>query len=79
MGVERGEIFAKLMEIFNRNRGKTIGVLIGFLVSIFFLWLGFWRTLFIVVCCSAGYAIGTKVDNREDFRDLIDRILPPHE
>lgn len=79
MGVEFGEMFAKLMEIVNRNRGKTVGVLVGFFVSIFFLWLGFWRTLFIVLCCSIGYMIGKKVDNREDFRDLIDRILPPHE
>lgn len=69
----------RLLEIFNRHRGKTIGLLVGFFVSILLLTLGFFKTIFITGCSAIGFFIGKKIDNHEDFRDLLDRILPPHE
>lgn len=79
MGVEFVEIATRLMELFYRHRGKIVGLLGGFLISVLLLSLGFWRTIFIVGCSTVGYLIGKKVDNREDFREIIDRILPPHD
>lgn len=73
------EIATRVMELFSRHRGKTLGIFLGFIASVLILSVGFFKTLFILGCSVIGYIIGKKVDNREDFRDLIDRILPPHD
>ncbi|AZR73538.1 hypothetical protein BBF96_09155 [Anoxybacter fermentans] len=73
------EVLTRLLEIFYHHRGKIIGLLTGFLISILLLTLGLLKTFFIVGCSIIGFVIGKKVDNHEDFRDLIDRILPPHD
>lgn len=73
------DILSRVLALFYRHRGKVLGILAGFLISILFLTIGFWRTLFISICCTVGFIIGKKVDNREDFREIIDRILPPRD
>lgn len=67
----------KLMEIFSHHRGKTIGILVGLFFSIFVIWIGIIKTLFISLCVYLGYFIGKKVDDKEDFLVLLDKILPP--
>ena len=73
------ETVSRILALFYRHRGKVLGILTGFVLSILFLTVGFWKTLFISICCTVGFIIGKKIDNREDFRDLIDRILPPRD
>ncbi len=73
------DVMTRILEVFYQHRGKTLGLLSGFLISILLLTVGFLKTFFIVGCCLIGFFIGRKIDNHEDFRDLIDRILPPHD
>ncbi|MCK4259728.1 MAG: DUF2273 domain-containing protein [Halanaerobiales bacterium] len=73
------EILTRLLELFEHHRGKIIGLITGFLVSILLLTVGLLKTFFIVVCSVVGYSLGKKIDNHEDFREIIDRILPPHD
>ena len=73
------KVMTQLLGVFERHRGKSVGLIVGFLVSILLLTLGFFKTIFIVGCSTLGFFIGSKIDKHEDFRDLIDRILPPHD
>jgi uncharacterized membrane protein len=65
-----------LIDIFLNNRGKCIGVLIGLLIAVLSLTIGFFKTLFVVICLLLGYYIGKKIDNKESIIEIIERILP---
>lgn len=73
------ELMTRLLDLFCRHRGKTLGLLIGLIISILSLTIGGLKTLFIVGCCLLGLIIGGKIDNHEDLRNIISRILPPHD
>lgn len=65
-----------LIEIFQNNKGKTIGAALGLLIAILSLTMGFFKTLFLVICVLLGYYIGKKIDNKESIIEVIERILP---
>lgn len=68
-----------LVDLFCRHRGKTLGLLIGLIISILTLTVGVFKTLFIVGCSLLGLFIGDKIDHHEDLRHIIERILPPRD
>lgn len=65
-----------LLDLFNKNQGKIIGSLLGLVIAVLMLIIGFFRTLLIILFIFAGYYIGKKVDNKEDIIEFLDRILP---
>lgn len=66
----------KLIEyILTEHRGKVIGVTLGLVVSILFVTLGFWRTVFVVLCILFGYLIGKKVDEQMDLEAWIKNLF----
>lgn len=65
-----------LLDIFRNNRGKCIGAFIGLIIALSAISIGFFKTLFIVICILMGYYIGKKVDNKESIIEVIERILP---
>lgn len=73
------EIMTRMLDLFYQHRGKTLGLVIGFLISILLLTVGFFKTIFILGCSLVGLMIGKKIDNHEDFREIISRFLPPHD
>ncbi|SEF82211.1 Small integral membrane protein [Caloramator fervidus] len=64
-----------IIDIIKANKGKFLGAFLGLLFSIFVLIIGFFRTIFIVICIYFGYYIGKKIDNNEDLFDFIKNIL----
>lgn len=64
--------------LWNYHRGKTIGILIGFLFGLMVVVLGFFEAVFIFLCMMLGFFIGKKVDNNIDFGELMDRIFKDH-
>lgn len=58
------------------NRGKALGVGAGFVFGLLFLLVGFFKTIIFAVFVATGLYIGSKFDNQEDLRDVLDRILP---
>lgn len=58
-------------------RGRIIGTLAGITFALVYLHFGFLQTLFIGAAGLLGYYIGTRLDADEDWRTLLDRILPP--
>lgn len=46
-----------------KHRGKAIGILLGLLVALLWIIIGFWKMLFIVICILIGYFVGKRFDN----------------
>ena len=66
-----------LFELWQHHSGKIIGCILGFLVGMFILLLGFFQTLFILFCIIAGYVVGKRIDEKEDIAEILDKLLPP--
>ena len=60
-----------------RNPG-TVGAVSGLVLALSLVIFGFLRTLFILGVTALGYFLGVRYfSNREDFRNLLDKLLPP--
>lgn len=67
-----------LGEIFQGHNPARAGALIGLLLAVSLVVFGFWKTLFILLLTALGYYLGSRFfTNPEDFRNLLDKILPP--
>lgn len=66
-----------LINIFIKYQGKIIGSLIGLLIAILFLTIGFFKTVLILILIFGGFYIGDKIDKKESLVEVLDRILPP--
>lgn len=42
--------------------GRLVFTALGLATAVLFMTLGFWRTILILLCCGAGYAVGTYKD-----------------
>lgn len=69
------EIFNKMIEYIKFNKGKVFGGIIGFIIAILVLIIGFFKTFFIVVSTWVGYYLGSKLDNRESIGEFFKKIL----
>lgn len=69
------ELIYMFVEYIRTNTGKTIGAVLGFIIAIMMLIIGFFKTIFIVLCVIIGYLIGDRIDKGKGFRDLLDKIL----
>jgi uncharacterized membrane protein len=66
-----------LEEIWQQHSGKLLGVVFGFVFGILVLTFGFFSTLFIALCVTAGYIVGKRIDQKEDIMEILDKLLPP--
>ena len=63
------------MLLLEENRGKVIGIGLGLIAAILFVTLGFWKTVFVIVCIAAGYFIGKKLDENDSFDNWMRKIF----
>ena len=54
------DIFISILYWINNNKKRFFGGLIGFVLSVLILTIGFFKTLFIVLCTLIGYLLGSK-------------------
>lgn len=66
-----------LQNLWENYRGRLVGSLFGLVIGAMFLILGFFQTIFLLICITAGYLLGKRIDNKEDLMDVLDRLLPP--
>ncbi|HZK44513.1 MAG TPA: DUF2273 domain-containing protein [Syntrophomonadaceae bacterium] len=64
-----------LLSLINEHRGKTIGILIGLVASIFFITYGFWKAIFIIICIGLGYFIGKRIDENGNFEIWLKKLF----
>lgn|GEM_PF-891552 len=51
--------------------------LLGAAIAALWLWIGFWKMLFIILFAAAGAFIGGVSDKPQAIRDLLNRRFPP--
>ncbi|MCF6465613.1 DUF2273 domain-containing protein [Clostridium sp. Cult2] len=73
----RKELFSELTEYLKGNKGKVLGGIFGFLIGILILVIGFFKTMFIILCTWLGLLIGSKAYGIEDIKKLLERLLSP--
>ena len=56
--------------------GILFGV-VGALIALMLLFLGFWRTLLVAVLFAAGYFVGAVQNKTEVLKALINKWFPP--
>ena len=69
-------MFSQLKELLHKYSGRLTGSAAGLVVAIFFLSLGFFRTLLILICIGVGFFIGLFRDSKEGFLEFLEKILP---
>ncbi|ASS75942.1 hypothetical protein CIG75_13895 [Tumebacillus algifaecis] len=55
---------------------KLLGTAIGVLLGLIFLIFGLIKTIFFVLFVIGGFYVGKKLEEREDWRDVIEKIMP---
>lgn len=67
-----------LTELLKGHHAGQTGALIGLSLGLLLVIFGFWKTLFVLLLAGAGYYLGNRYfAHPEDFRNLLDKILPP--
>ncbi len=66
-----------LNDLWRVYRGRLLGSVFGLFIGAMFLILGFLQTIFLLICISAGFFIGNKIDKKEDLLEWLDRLLAP--
>nr|MDD6335024.1 DUF2273 domain-containing protein [bacterium] len=61
--------------LFSRHGFKLVCGLIGLLIGILFVSIGFWRTLLILTLLVVGLIIGYSLDRRQSFLAFIQQMF----
>jgi len=64
-----------MQEIWEKHRGKVLGILLGLIFGWFTITYGVIKAIFVAVCTSIGYYIGTRMDNGGNLWEDISRIF----
>lgn len=71
-------IFKPILDLVHGRDPGFVGALVGFVLALLWVIFGFWKMLFILLLTFIGYLVGARLfRNSDNFRDLIDRLLPP--
>lgn len=73
MGIDR----EWLRQLWRLHSGKISGVGMGFFLGLLILFLGFFQTMFLLLCMCLGYYLGNKIDENEDLTEILEKFLPP--
>jgi len=63
-----------LKSIWLNYKGRILGTIIGIILALSFLVLGFWRTVFWVILALLGLFVGSFIDKRKTLEDFWDRV-----
>lgn len=69
------EMFKEIIKLIKANKGKVFGGIIGFVIAILVLTIGFFKTLFIVLCTGLGIFLGDQDNREEKLREIIEKIF----
>ena len=65
-----------LLALLRKYRRHLLGAAVGVLAACMFMWLGFWKTLFILAMAGLGAYLCGADNKRETLKRLINRIVP---
>lgn len=61
----------KLLQFYKGNAGKCNGVIVGLVIGILLLTLGFWGTLLLALCVGIGLWLGGRKDRGQPIGQLL--------
>ena len=64
-----------MLQIPQKHQGLVLGALIGAVLGLVFIVLGFWKTLVIAFFVSAGVVIGIAIDSNPQIKDAIKSLI----
>lgn len=56
-----------LSDLWKNYRGRLLGSLFGLFIGVMFLLLGFLQTIFLLICITAGFFLGNKLDKKKTY------------
>ena len=69
-----------VIDLFESHRTRKIGFITGLITGVAILLIGFFNTLFILLCGTVGLFVGSRFDSKDDLIEKIlrklDEILP---
>ena len=68
-----------ILEALAARKGRLIGAALGFVTGLVYAFSGLWQAVVFLFCVALGYFIGFRVDRKDTWREIIERILPPSE
>ena len=72
------KFWEQLLESLKGKNPGTVGAVVGLILALSLVLFGIINTLFLIGMTALGYFLGNRYfRNREAFRDLLDKILPP--
>ena len=69
------EFFSNFIRWAEPVKYRLIGPLLGLVTAILFLTVGFFKTLLIIICVTAGFVMGYFFDNKADLGNMIDKVM----
>ena len=63
------------LRLIDQHPGKTAGVILGFVIGLFVVLLGFLKSLIIVLFVIVGYLIGKRRDENKGFSQLLEMFF----
>lgn len=73
------EVLKAVLSYLAARRGRVIGTCVGFIVGILWAILGWWRAAIFLFCLALGYFIGYRLDRKDSWREILERVFPPSE
>ncbi len=59
----------------NNHPGKFIGISLGFVLGLFVVTIGFWKTLVLALFIAVGFIIGKRQDDYQSLSGWLERIF----
>jgi uncharacterized membrane protein len=69
------DFWHNLTETLKPYRFRLTGLILGLIVAVLFLTVGFFKTLLIIICIAAGFVLGYFFDDRSDLGSMIDKVM----
>ena len=60
--------------LWEHHRGKFVGTLLGLLFAVLVLVIGFFPTVFLVLCSGIGFLVGARIDRGGIPEEMRDRL-----
>ncbi|SIQ11281.1 DUF2273 domain-containing protein [Halanaerobium kushneri] len=74
--MDKNQLKEELVQLIYVNLKKITGAVIGLIIGILFLTVGFFKTLLLCLTTLFGYYFGSRWRFEEDLKDFILRIIP---
>ncbi|AHF07399.1 DUF2273 domain-containing protein [Desulfitobacterium metallireducens] len=63
------------LKLLDEHPGKLIGSILGFLLGLFVVLLGFWKTFVLFLFVIIGFLLGKRQDDNKKLFDWLDRFF----